>query len=345
MARDDVDDVEVHAIDACTVEALPAEVLAAAELTLKVRVSCSGSCDLRGQPLLILERDDILIEKVELTEFTSGMNLGSALIVKAPDAPGTYTWTALCPAHEKEGVLHEEARVSFSFTVKAHPTTVSVWGVPPAIAAGGKVSFKVGMTCAAHCKLTNREFQIVDQQGTQVAHGLLGADAWPATTALYFTEVELRAPTNEGHYSYEARAPGITWELPHEGDSCTFRLRVVRPPECMVTVVAVDKDDHIPIKGAHVVMHPYRAFTDENGVAVLSVPKGEYKLHVSGFRYAAFHTTVEVTGDVTHNAELYWQPHLDEDELSATPMDRERTRLQRAAREKEQIRARQNRRP
>ena len=44
-------------------------------------------------------------------------------------------------------------------------------------------------------------------------------------------------------------------------------LRVVSPPDCEITVEAFDREKQTPIKGARVVMHPYRAMTDENGIA------------------------------------------------------------------------------
>jgi hypothetical protein len=55
-------------------------------------------------------------------------------------------------------------------------------------------------------------------------------------------------------------------------------------------------------------MHPYRAVTDERGVAVVRVAKGEYKLFVSQIRYLTFGLPVEVTADMTARAELYLEP-------------------------------------
>ena len=46
-------------------------------------------------------------------------------------------------------------------------------------------------------------------------------------------------------------------------------------------------------------MHPYRAITDENGVAKLKVVKGSYKLLVSASKYLATSRTVEVTENTT----------------------------------------------
>ena len=76
----------------------------------------------------------------------------------------------------------------------------------------------------------------------------------------------------------------------------------------MVTVEAIDKDTKAPIKNAQVILHPYRGYTDEYGVASAMVPKDGYELYVSKYDYEEFQTTIEVAGDVTIKAELLWCP-------------------------------------
>jgi hypothetical protein len=83
---------------------------------------------------------------------------------------------------------------------------------------------------------------------------------------------------------------------------------VVNPPDCEITVEAVDKETQTPIKGARVVMHPYRALTDENGVARVKVAKGPYDILVSASKYVAVSTTAEVTADMITRAELDADP-------------------------------------
>ena len=51
-------------------------------------------------------------------------------------------------------------------------------------------------------------------------------------------------------------------------------------------------------------MHPYRAVTDEHGVAQVMVPKGAYRLFVSGPNHVPFRQDVEITTDWTVRAEL-----------------------------------------
>ena len=51
--------------------------------------------------------------------------------------------------------------------------------------------------------------------------------------------------------------------MPHAEGSISFGVRVVGHPEYRVTVEAVDKDTQTPLTGARIVMHPYKALTDE----------------------------------------------------------------------------------
>ena len=82
-------------------------------------------------------------------------------------------------------------------------------------------------------------------------------------------------------------------------------------PEYVVTVETVDKASQTPLSGARVVMHPYRAVTDERGVAEVRVAKGAYKLFVSQTRYVTFGLPLEVTADMTARAELELEPVLE----------------------------------
>ncbi len=76
---------------------------------------------------------------------------------------------------------------------------------------------------------------------------------------------------------------------------------------------AFDVERQTPIKGAHVLLHPYRALTDESGVAKVRVAKGSYKLFVSGFQYIPYQGFLDVAADVTARAELTSEPEGEED--------------------------------
>ena len=208
------------------------------------------------------------------------------------------------PAVEQEGA------------VTSHTTSVVAWDVPPAIVAGERFRMKVGIKCSDECRLTNRSVGIYDHEGAQVGTGVLPGDPWPGTTGLYVTEVEVEAPSGEGLYSWSVKgpstmlgaSPGSDVGIPHAEGAISFGVRVVSRPEYLVRVETVDTVSHTPLSGARVVMHPYRAVTDERGVAEVRVAKGAYRLFVSQSRYLTFGLPVEVDADMTARAELSLEP-------------------------------------
>ena len=211
--------------------------------------------------------------------------------------------------------------------VTVHTMSVVAWDIPSAIVAGERFRMKVGIKCSNECQLTNTRFGIYDHEGAQVATGTLPDQHWPGTTGLYVAEVELEAPAGEGLYTWSVKGPstplgagpspalgedaGLDGGIPHVEGSISFGVRVVSHPECLVRVEAVDKESQTPLSGARVVMHPYKAVTDDRGVAELRVAKGTYKLFVSQPRYLTFGLPVEVGADVTARAELFLEPVLE----------------------------------
>lgn len=196
-----------------------------------------------------------------------------------------------------------------------HAVSVVVWDIPSAIVVGEKFRMKVGIKCADECDLANTEFGIFDASGTQVGAGTLPAERWPGTV-LHVVEVELDAPAQEALYTWSVKVRSTSLqtnsepdgEIVHAEESINFGVRVVGHPEFMVTVETVDAGDQRPLSGARVVMHPYRAVTDEGGIAKVRVAKGTYKLFVSQSRYVTFGLPVDVDGDMTARAELYVEP-------------------------------------
>jgi hypothetical protein len=185
--------------------------------------------------------------------------------------------------------------------VTPHTTSVVVWDVPSAIVVGERFRIKVGIKCSNECHLTNTDFGIYDDEGAQIATGTLSDERWPGTTGLYVAEVELHAPAGEGLYTWSVKGQ-------HAEGSSSFGVRVVSRPDCLVRVEAIDKITRTPISGARVVMHPYKAVSDDRGVAEVRVAKGAYTLFVSQTGYLTFGLPVEVQADVTATAELYLEP-------------------------------------
>jgi hypothetical protein len=305
--------VSTHGERTCTVEVAPNEVDAGAELTVTVRASCPHGCHLAGQGVSIRDRDDTELAHASLSVDEGETCTAAALVLRAPYDVGEHVWRAVLATHESNGVRHDEVATPFSFTAMPHATSVNVWGLPSAISAGERFSFKVGIRCSAACKLAGRALSITDQDGAQILTAKLCDDVWPGTSALYFAEVEAQAPRTTGDFTWQVTTPASDQSLPHAAGSFGFPVKVVAQPDHEVTVEAFDGDTQAPIKGAHVLLHPYRAFTDERGVAKVKVAKGRYTLFVSGFNYIGYERIIDVTSDVTARVELAVEPEEEVD--------------------------------
>jgi hypothetical protein len=295
----------------CAVGVSPEVVEAGAEVTLTAKVSCSPGCDLRGQTVLLRDEAGSELGSIELTEFDGEATHGGPLVVKAPLKPGQHTWLAVCSAAVKQDQARIDTSTSVAFIVKPHTTHVVAWDVPSAVEPDERFTLKVDIRCSNACDLANARFGVYDHEGALVATGALGDDAWPGTTALYVAEVAAQAAVNEGLYTWHVRGPHTDSEMPHAEGSVSVGVRVVRHPEYLITVAAVDRIDRTPIEGARVVMHPYRTVTDKRGIAEMRVASGDYKLFVSQTRYLTFGLPIEVTADMSATAELDLEPEVE----------------------------------
>jgi hypothetical protein len=192
--------------------------------------------------------------------------------------------------------------------MEAHATRVVVWDAPSAIECGSIFHVRVGVKCAAECGGAAKRVEIRDESGRGLACGFVGDAPLPGTSGLFFADVELRAPESHGLYAWEACVADVvdvaTGATTHSAASARFQVRAVPAPECLLKVIAVDARNGTPIPGAKVVVHPYRAMTDLHGVAQIRVPRGAYRLFVSGRDRFPFRSDGEIDADVTIRAEL-----------------------------------------
>jgi hypothetical protein len=289
----------------CTVEVSPDEADAGTDITLKVEVTYSGKGSLRGPRISIRDGDGTELAQAELVEAEDDdAYVSQDIVVPAPRGAGAYVYRALVLVPDKDGTLQELASSEVPIVVKAHEAALNVWDTPSAVVAGSRFKFMVGVRCSAGCCLAAHGLAIFDQQGTQVGTAELGSEIWPETDALYVAEVEAEAPSSTGAHQWEVRTAAWDCELPHEAGAAAVLLRVVAPPDYEVTIEAVDREKQTPIKDARVVMHPYRAVTDENGIARVKVTKGHYDVFVSAAKYVSIATSADVTSDMITRAEL-----------------------------------------
>jgi hypothetical protein len=192
--------------------------------------------------------------------------------------------------------------------MEPHATRIVVWDTPSAVECGAAFKLKVGVKCAAACGAAAQRVEIRDEQGSSVASAAVGEAPLAGTAALHYAELELKAPAAAGLHAWEAHAIEVvdaaTGRITHAAASTGFHIRAVHPPECVLRVVAIDARSRLPVPGAKVVVHPYHARTNLDGVAELKLPKGAYRLFVTGRDRFPFRADGELDGNVTIRAEL-----------------------------------------
>ncbi len=267
----DVIDVEPHVTETSLIGMVPNEPEAGAALAITVGVSCASGCDLTGGTVRLVAEDGLVLEEVELADFDGTLSQAVATGLKAPAAPGHYTWEAVFPAQTFDGSLHQESRATFSFEAKLHSTGMAVWDVPSPAAAGIGFSAKVGVQCVLHgCNLTGAEVEVHDQLGAKIGSGTLADTPWPSTDALYWAEVSLQAPAAKGYYEWVAKFPPSESPVAHEGCMHTFAFTAGAAPEHVVTVEVTRKDTAEGVPEADVMVmekggFPYRDRSDKTG--------------------------------------------------------------------------------
>lgn len=192
--------------------------------------------------------------------------------------------------------------------MEPHATRIVVWDVPTAVECGAAFKLKVGVKCAAECGGAPRRVEICDESGGLLASGIVGDVPLAGTSALHYAELELAAPAVEGLHALNARTAELvdtaTDEVTHAAARADFLVRCAQRPECLLTVLAVDARSLEPVPGAKVVVHPFHARTNLHGIAELRLPRGAYRLFVTGRDRFPFRADGRIDGDVTIRAEL-----------------------------------------
>ena len=191
--------------------------------------------------------------------------------------------------------------------------SLAVWDIPQAVAAGQHFTIKAGVKSSSGCGLGGCRVTVLDGGGIVVASGLLGAEPWPDTEALYWSEIELCAPAVPGLATLTARFDAVSLDEPHDGASRPFSVAVVPTPEHTLTVTVAAEDG--PVADAIVRAGPIRVMTDAEGRARLHLAKGRHELAVWKSGYEAQPMPVVVDADAAVRVEARALPEENPDAI------------------------------
>jgi len=297
---------ESHSTAIALSEPAPAEVAAGTELMLKVELTCAAGCELHSLPLTVTGPDDSAASACHIND-------NGEVSLRIPPTVGPQSFTIASGPHEAAGVRHEPCSLSLTVNSIPHGTSLAVWDIPSPIVKGERLAIKVGAKSAADAELKGLEIAVLDNGEKVVARGRLRDAPWPGTTALYWDEVELSAPGEEGLHKWSVRFDAEGLALPHDGTAAEFTAVVSRPPEHCLTVKVIEQQSKAPIADVQIRLGPFRGTTDPAGIAEVMMPKGTYDLHVWKTAYEAADRLVEIKGDLSVQVEAVFVPEEDPD--------------------------------
>lgn len=186
-----------------------------------------------------------------------------------------------------------------SANTTSNRTSIAVWGISSPVLMGDRFRITVGAKSSGKYNLRGARVAIYDQAGTEVIRGVLGVTSWPGTSGVYWAELDVTAPLEDGVVSWSVRLVEKKRAGTPRDAFCSFDVVIVRPPEHFVTVIVREKATSAPIKDAGVRVGVYRADTDESGRARVGTAKGLSEVRVWKAGYKISPRIVDVFGDST----------------------------------------------
>lgn len=288
-------------------EATPAVVPAGSRLRLKAFVTTLLPLNLSGEIVQVLSDSDELEGELVLWPKGAGIYESAELELDTPPVTGEHRWNARLDVEAESGNPALQLSVPIVYTVTAHQIIVTAFEIPTAIPLGEPFEVIVGAKCTSGCNLSGQRIILNSSEGSKPATTTLGNDTWPGTEALYFSSAQLQAGETEGLMPWEVQLEPEGLPVLHEAEPTSFMTRYVPAPEHELRVEVYDSEKHAPVKGASVVVHPFRTVTNDEGIALIKVPAGEHRLFVSGYQYYPFRSDIRVDGDAAIRADLLWE--------------------------------------
>ena len=179
----------------------------------------------------------------------------------------------------------------------SHHASIAVWDLASPAVIGRRTTLKAGIACPSGCDLTGSRIDIYDESGTRVGGGEAGASPWPATSALYWAQLDVDAPETEGEHAWNvhAAAPGTA----HAHVTSVVRFIASRRPEHRVRLEVIEQGSGVPVAGVELRVGRFRAATDDAGMAHVDVPGDAYEVCAWKLGYQVLSHTADIAGDTT----------------------------------------------
>jgi hypothetical protein len=292
---------------------VPATVEAASTFRLDIETPEFPSVDLNGTELSIRDAEGLEVARTAIVRGSDGVHVPAPMPVGlvAPSATGHHVWHAVVCDAQSEAEEDSDAppehalAIPFGVEVAAHTIFVSVWDLPAAIEAGRPFAATVGLKCTCGCDTRGWAFSVTDAEGHTLCAGKVGDTPAEGTDALYVARIDLPAPSRPGVTAWTVTALCPDHPMPHALRGLPLRLNVTEPADVAIRLRVVDAETGEAVPRAKIVAHPFRAFADDRGEAVLRVARGQYRIFASGRGYFASQRLAEVTDDLDLVAELH----------------------------------------
>ena len=183
----------------------------------------------------------------------------------------------------------------------SHEISLAVWDLPSPIFTGRRANLKVGVSCPDGCDLSGTAVDVYNETGERIGAATMGRTAWPATTALYWAELDLGATEREGDVSLRIQ---VSPASPHAETTSVVTIGVSRPPEHRVTLRLIDKTSGAPLAGVELRLGRFRTATNDVGIACVEVPRGTYDVGTWKNGYEIASKTVVIDADTTIQLEM-----------------------------------------
>src|ERR1700684_3794301 len=118
-----------------------------------------------------------------------------------------------------------------------------------------------------------------------------------------------------GRWDLRGPSEGIA----HSPGALSIPVRTVAAPDHEITIEVVDRESGAPLEGVNLIMHPYRATTDRNGMARMKVAADRYELHASGLQRLPYRDHLDASKPVELRILMAVEQQASQRTIAVTP--------------------------